>query len=89
MPLATETEAMYEFASTVGYARRDRAGLLTDYDVWVANPAYAGPPQPHQESYEDALDGFDRHEAAMNPASVEPGFPRQSFHGFDDDEIPF
>jgi hypothetical protein len=32
--------------------RPDCAWLLSDRDVWYANPAYKGPPQPHPD-YDD------------------------------------
>lgn len=52
--LANECDAMREFAYNVGtYDRyKDSAWILTDYDVWVPNPHYRGPAQPHPESYE-------------------------------------
>ena len=50
--LATESEAMREYAWNVGAERPDRAWILTNYDVWVANPHYVGPIVPHPESYE-------------------------------------
>lgn len=54
--LATEDDAMREYAGNVGRERRDIAWILTDYDVWVANPFYNGPPQPHPESGYDGSD---------------------------------
>lgn len=56
--LATPGEAMREYAEIVGGENADCAWLLTDYDVWVKNPHYRGPPQPHPEDaiYMDADD---------------------------------
>jgi hypothetical protein len=51
MPLATEADAMREFAENVGDSEhwKCRQWILTDYDVWVRNPHYSGPPQRHPE----------------------------------------
>ena len=48
--LATPSEAVAEFAANAGEMYPDRAWLLHDWDVWVKNPHYAGPPVPHPES---------------------------------------
>lgn len=48
-PLATEADAMREYAENVGREQLDRAWILTDYDVWVRNPFYQGPPVRHPE----------------------------------------
>ena len=50
--LATESDAMAEFARNVGGERREQAWLLTDYDVWVRNPHYTGPAQRHPEDWD-------------------------------------
>jgi hypothetical protein len=50
--MATPTEAMREFARNYGADHPDRAWVLTDFDVWMPNPHYQGPPVPHPESYE-------------------------------------
>jgi hypothetical protein len=47
---ATPNEAIDEYARNAGPYMAERAWLLTDWDVWVANPAYNGPPVPHPES---------------------------------------
>lgn len=49
MPLATNNEALAEFGRNAGSAFPDRQWLLTDWDVWVQNPHYHGPPQRHPE----------------------------------------
>lgn len=37
--------------SIEGSRHAEQAWLLTNYDVWVANPHYQGKPVPHPESY--------------------------------------
>ncbi|MDE5446468.1 hypothetical protein GWG65_34930 [Bradyrhizobium sp. CSA207] len=51
--------------------------MLHDFDVWVRNPYYVGPPVPHPESYEreDDLIG------PLQPIKLRPSA--------DDDDIPF
>ena len=36
-----------------GEQHKDRAWLLTDYDSWVSNPYYDGPPVRHPEAPEE------------------------------------
>ncbi len=52
--LATYDEAMKERATNVGHEARyiGRQWILSDYDVWVRNPYYTGPEQPHPETVE-------------------------------------
>lgn len=50
--LATDSEAVQEFALNIGNENSDRCWLLTSYDTWVRNPFYTGPSQPHPESYD-------------------------------------
>lgn len=47
--LATPGEAIAEFGFNAGMDHPDQAWLLHDWDVWVRNPHYAGPPVPHPE----------------------------------------
>lgn len=57
--LATEAEADREYANNLGYDNQDRAWILSDRDVWYANPYYSGPPVPHPEDdsqYENDYD---------------------------------
>ena len=49
--LATPNEAMQEFAWIDGAERPEQAWLLHDWDVWIANPHYHGPPVSHPEDY--------------------------------------
>lgn len=55
--LATPAEAVAEYARNIGGEYPDRAWLLHDWDVWVANPHYVGPPVMHPEMamYEDEM----------------------------------
>jgi hypothetical protein len=53
MALATVAEAIKEYARNMGGERAADAWLLTDYDVWVANPHYHGPAQRHPEDDSD------------------------------------
>jgi hypothetical protein len=54
--LATESDAMREYAYTVGAVRCDLAWICTNYDTWVPNPYYDGPEQPHPEDDEAYAD---------------------------------
>lgn len=58
MVMATYSEAMVEFGYNAGMDNPDVAWILTNYDVWVKNPHYQGPPQPHPEDdyYEEEED---------------------------------
>ena len=47
--MATETEAEREWVDNVAHDRADQPWLLSDRDVWYANPAYRGPAVPHPE----------------------------------------
>ena len=47
-----------------GEERPDQAWVLTDRDVWHANPFYKGPPQPHPESWENP-EGRDLRDALL------------------------
>jgi hypothetical protein len=50
--VATPADAMREYAYNVGSDPRHakHAWILTDYDVWIENPHYRGPAQPHPEA---------------------------------------
>lgn len=69
MTLATETDAVREYARNVGHEHSDAAWILSPFDTWERNPFYVGPPQPHPEDdYVDAVveDGWtDELEASM------------------------
>lgn len=47
--LATMGEAHREWAFNVGGDRRESCWILSDRDVWVRNPHYVGPAEPHPE----------------------------------------
>lgn len=47
--LATPGEALQEFGFNAGMDNTDKPWLLSDWDVWVKNPFYSGPPAPHPE----------------------------------------
>jgi hypothetical protein len=90
--LATEAEADREYANYAGSVDRNRAWVLSDRDVWYANPYYRGPavPHPEDEIYE-AADLFffnSRHAMAlchvMHDALMAPAYSADN-----DDEIPF
>lgn len=51
--LATEQEADQEYARYVGQQNSEKAWILSDRDVWYANPAYCGPVVRHPEDYGD------------------------------------
>jgi hypothetical protein len=84
--LATDGEAMQEYAHNIGGEYPDRAWLLTSYDVWVRNPAYVGPPVPHPEDYSDygPLDEGDgpREDFSLDGGECDDNPPS-------DDDIPF
>lgn len=48
--VATDDEAVAEFARNIGSEYPDRAWLLDDRDAWVRNPHYRGPAVPHPEA---------------------------------------
>jgi hypothetical protein len=65
MPIETDTEelashrgAVNEWAENTGHLDPDKAWLLHDFDVWVANPHYTGPKVPHPEEEEPMEDGL-------------------------------
>lgn len=47
--LASYDDAMREYADNVGRECADREWILTNYDVWMKNPYYIGPPGRHPE----------------------------------------
>lgn len=46
---ATYDDAFAETGRNLGRENTDRAWLLHDCDVWIANPFYVGDPVPHPE----------------------------------------
>jgi len=56
--LATPSEAVAEYGRNAGAMFPDRAWLLHDWDVWVKNPHYVGPPVKHpEEAYSEMMEG--------------------------------
>jgi hypothetical protein len=47
--LATNNEALAEYARNAGMDNPDRAWILTPWDIFVANPFYQGPAVRHPE----------------------------------------
>lgn len=47
--VATGSESLAEFARNAGMDNPDQCWLLDSRDVWVRNPFYQGPPEPHPE----------------------------------------
>lgn len=81
--LATPSEAVAEFGRNAGMDHPDRAWLLHDWDVWVKNPHYAGPPVPHPES-----DHGDDEDVVSLAEEMHDKLVRRSADPADDD-IPF
>jgi hypothetical protein len=52
--LATDSDAMYEYARNVGRENPDRAWILDPRDVWIKNPFYNGPSTRHPEDEGDS-----------------------------------
>lgn len=56
--VATNSEALAEFAYNAGMDHPDEEWLLSSWDTWERNPHYTGKPGPHPESddYYEELD---------------------------------
>ncbi len=55
---ATPMDACREYALNAGRERTESAWILTDFDAWMPNPFYQGPPVPHPEDwYDDDVGG--------------------------------
>lgn len=48
---ATPADACREYAYNYGMDNPNRPWILTDFDVWMPNPFYQGPPVPHPEDF--------------------------------------
>ena len=72
--VATDSEAMSEFACNIGGEDgfKDRQWILTSYDAWVRNPHYQGPAQRHPEDwgYDDEENDAPYVAPSMNAAPV-------------------
>lgn len=53
--IATGSESLAEFAHNAGMDNPDRCWLLDSRDVWVRNPFYTGPEEPHPEDDRDDI----------------------------------
>ena len=88
-------EADRLYALALGIENRDRAWVLSDRDVWYANPFYSGPPVPHPE-YE--WDGTDEEYREMLAEARRKAKPADDYLKYadgmrgvfkDDDDVPF
>ena len=61
--IATGSESLAEFAHNAGMDNPEQCWLLDGRDVWVRNPFYHGPEQPHPE------DDYPEHE--QNPPKMD------------------
>jgi hypothetical protein len=57
-------QADRQYAEGYGQDHRQQAWVLSDRDVWYANPYYIGPAVPHPEDDAD----YDEYEDALNAA---------------------
>ena len=73
----TDAEWDREGAAERGYANPELAWVLSDRDVWYANPYYRGPKVPHPE---DDSDLCDVPRSPFTTPVLDPAF---------DEEIPF
>jgi hypothetical protein len=90
--VATPADAMREFAYNVGdYDRyKDRQWILTDYDVWVQNPHYRGPPQLHPElACGLEFEEYEEIERRMAEEWLNPTAENTDRVIVNDDDIPF
>lgn len=83
---ATPMDAVREWVAVVGANHPNRAWLCHDYDVWVANPYYVGPPVRHPEDDSEDHDTFEGYgEAGL----TELGEALASQHEERHDDVPF
>jgi len=51
-PFPTTTDDMMRHqADMIGFNCPEKAWILTSWDVWIKNPHYQGPEEPHPEDY--------------------------------------
>jgi len=86
--LATEGEADREYAHNVGRDHPEKAWILSDRDVWYANPFYRGPKVEHPEFEPPDTDG-DTRQWNENGESQERENDRYASRTFNDPDIPF
>lgn len=71
---ATDSDWDRAAASELGAANPDRAWVLTDRDVWHANPYYQGPPVRHpEEDHDDEL--LDVIDEPISDLAIDDVFP--------------
>lgn len=63
--------AVAQYAQVHGEDKPGAAWILSPFDTWEPNPAYAGPPQPHPESGDYPVPYFLTYAEAMVWARVE------------------
>lgn len=72
MTLATIAQADAEYAHNVGQMRREQPWILSDRDVWYANPFYQGPYVPHPEDdWGQAMAECERHFQELQDDAVQ------------------
>ena len=52
MPVATNSEALREYADNAGRDNPTSAWICTPWDTWERNPHYRGPPVRHPEDFD-------------------------------------
>ena len=88
--IATNAEALREYAYNYGMDHPALAWILTDWDVWMPNPHYHGQKVPHPEDdYAAEPPGFDDPPEHRPPEWT--GFDSQELddNPTEDDECPF
>ena len=50
--IATQSQALREYARNAGMDNLNVCWILSDYDVWLRNPYYRGPDVLHPEDHE-------------------------------------
>lgn len=82
--MASNGEALNEYAHNAGMDNPDTAWILHDRDIWLKNPYYAGPPQLHPEddTYGGAEEDFQAEQARIATIPCKKELPV-------DDGIPF
>lgn len=83
---ATDTELDNAEASQIGSFYPERAWVVTDRDVWHANPYYRGLPVPHPED-DEACDEFHADPEAWRAKQASRLLTKKVDINFDD--IPF
>ena len=91
---SSDAESDRAEAMALGDASPERAWILTDRDVWHANPCYRGPAMPHpedDEAHEDigrlGIEAWRRKMASRSPAGTR--HDTASEPAWNDDETPF